>query len=248
MRVAMITGGQPRFTKYLIENYKRIVGATEIDLYFYLWDDYELTDSQLNFSDVEGTLEEKIKSVLPNNVHLKKLTMAKEPKFQESITTEFASKFIGVNYMDNEEKVTKSLLRTFCQRYSLFKSFEQVDKDYDCVIRYRVDCYPDRKIYLNNLDLNSVVTPSNMTHDYLSTTPSFNDKFAIGNMKNMRIYFDAYNQLIPNLLEEPNTIQEETGSCYHVLKNNINFILGDFNYFIVNEERGFGGTKIYKKT
>jgi hypothetical protein len=48
-------------------------------------------------------------------------------------------------------------------------------------------------------------------------------------------------------LEEPNTIQEETGLCYHVLKNNINFILGDFNYFIVNEERGFGGTKIYKK-
>jgi hypothetical protein len=247
MRVAMITGGQPRFKKYWTENYKRMIGATEIDLYFYLWNDYILTDSQLNFSDVEGTLEEKIISVLPNNVHLKKFTMVEEPKFEDIITPEFISKFINVNHLENDERVKKSLTGTFSQRYSLLKAFEMVDKEYDCVIRYRVDCYPDRKINLNEYDLNSIVIPYNMRHDYLRVTPPFNDKFAIGNMENMHTYSDAYNQLVTNLFEEPKTIQEETGLCYHLLKNDVNFTVGEFDYLIVNEERGFGGPKMHKK-
>lgn len=251
MNVAMLAGGQPRFTKYWMENYKRLVGATKIDLYFYLWDDYLLTDSQLNFSDKEGNLVEKIESVLENYVNLKKIVFVNEPTHEDLLKQTNISKFVGLDMIFNESSIKINLQRILSQRCSIFnvyKIMEKMNEEYDCVVRFRTDCYPNKKILLSEYDLkNHIYIPSNMRHSN-GIAPPFNDQFAIGNMHNMKIYCDAFNHFIRNLDEEPKTIQPETSLSYHLVKNKINVVTSDFNYYMINEEQGLGGHKIYKKS
>lgn len=246
----MVAGGQPRFTKYVVENYKRILGASELDLYFYLWNDYILKDSQLNFSDYEGTVEEKIKSVLPQNCKLAKIEFAPEPDFSHLVSDNLINHCMNTNYLTDKPNIIYAITNTLLQRYSCFKAFEMIEKEYDVVVRYRVDCYPDRKIILNDLDLNAGIhIPDNMRHGGIDQLVlCFNDQFAIGNWKNMLIYFNAYNYLIENLFENKYTIQPETGLAYHLYKNNVNVISQRFNYFIVRENKGSGLNSIDKNT
>lgn len=245
MKVAMVAGGQPRFTKYWVENFKRILGASKIDLYFYLWDDYILTDSELNFSDVEGTLEEKIKSVLINNVELKKLVYANEPSFDECLNEPALDKCIGLDGLSNKDGVIWAVKKTMSQRYSIQKAFELVDEEYDCVIRYRMDCYPNKKIDLTGVDLSEGIRiPDNNRWGYFEL---FNDQFAIGNYENMKIYCNMFTHLFENLDEQPITIQPESGLSYHLTKNKIKIIPFGFCYFMNKEERGLGGVTMYKK-
>lgn len=237
MKVALITGGQPRFTKYWIENYKRLVGASQIDLYFYLWKDFELTDSQLNFSDIEGSIEQKIESVLIKNVNLRQVVWTCNPSFSDTINEQLISRLIGTNHLDTYDKVKNSLLKLLSQRYSILQCFSLLKENYDAIIRYRLDCYPDRKINLNeNVFENTIVIPSNNIHGGIAyKSPRFNDKYAIGNMKTMKIYCEMFNYFEQLINEEPLTVQEETGLGYHLIKKNIEIKIGNFNCNLIRE-------------
>lgn len=237
MKVALITGGQPRFTKYWIENYKRLVGASQIDLYFYLWKDFELTDSQLNFSDIEGTIEQKIESVLIKNVNLRQIVWTDNPAFENIINERLIYSLINVNHLDTYNKVETHLKKLLSQRYSILQCFNLLKENYDAIIRYRLDCYPDRKINLNeNVIENTIVIPSNNIHGGIAyKSPGFNDKYAIGNMKIMKIYCEMFNYFEQLINEEPLTVQEETGLGYHLIKKNIEIKVGDFNYHLIRE-------------
>lgn len=264
MKVALITGGQPRFTKYWMENFKRIQGATKIDIYLSLWDNYIIEDSQLNFSDfgddlhfnIQYCIFEKIQSVLPPNVNLRRIEFIEEPSFDSIITEELIQNCIGYDELNTEEQVMSSLKRIFSQRYSIYRAYQMLNDTYDCVIRFRLDGYPDRKISLDDCDLEkTIVIPSNMRYGSAAALMEpakvipFNDQFAIGSIKNMSVYCDMFNSMESNLREYAETIQPETGLCYHLIKNKIDISLSNLNYYLINEYRhnGHAGAKMRKK-
>jgi hypothetical protein len=263
MKVALITGGQPRFTKYWMENFKRIQGASKVDIYLSLWNNYIIEDSQLNFSDFGDNLRsniqycifEKIQSVLTANVNLRRIEFIEEPSFDNIITDELIQNCIGYDELNSMDQVKNALKRIFSQRYSIYRAYQMLNDTYDYVIRFRLDGYPDRKINLDEHNLeNSIVIPSNMRfgslnalNESLKVVP-FNDQFAIGNMQNMKTYCYMFNSMESNLREYAETIQPETGLCYHLVKNKIDISLSNINYYLINEYRhnGHAGAKMRK--
>lgn len=251
MNVAMIASGQPRFTKYLFDNFSRLKGASSIDLYFYIWKDYIIDEGELNIFDSIGSAEEQITKGLPTNCKIKKFVYAEEPTTQELFPKGFenlVSKTHGANQCFEEDILRKSLMNLYLQRYSSLQAFKLLDKNYDCVIRYRPDCFLSEDVNLKELNLEEFIyTPKNLTAGgaHIAGVAPFNDKFAIGNMKNMKIYFHAFDHLYENSLENKETIQEETSLLYHLHKNNV-LISSTLKHYMVYIERGDNNTGMRK--
>lgn len=248
MNVAMIASGQPRYTKYIFDNFFRIKDAKKIDLYFFMWSNYLLTEDDKNIIDGVGSIEEQLVKGLPKNCTLKKYVISEEPSIEQlfqKYNLDFnylISKVIGFNSTTSEEVLKRSITNLYLQRYSCMKAFELLDEEYDCIIRYRPDCYTTNDIYLNELDLeNNIYAPINLgAGGIIPGVPHMNDKFAIGNMKNMKIYFEAFNHLYENQIENGETIQEETSLAYHLVKNNVNIKREKILHYMVKKETGDG--------
>ena len=244
----MVASGQPRYTKYIFDNFFRIKDAKKIDLYFFMWSNYHLTDDDKNILDGVGSIEEQLVKGLPKNCTLKKYVISEEPSLEEIFEKHnldlkcLISRVIGFNFINSVEVLKRTLSNLYLQRYSCMKSFYLLDEEYDCVIRYRPDCYPSNNIYLNELDLeNNIYVPINLgAGGIIQGVPHMNDKFAIGNMKNMKIYFEAFNHLYENQIENGETIQEETSLAYHLVKNNVNIKREKILHYMVRKETGDG--------
>jgi hypothetical protein len=253
MKVAMVASGQPRYTKYIFDNYYRIRDATSIELYFYMWNNYILNDHDKIIFYGEGSVEEQITKGLPENCTIKKFVTESEPSIEKLFPKgldQLVEKTVGANYISLPEDMRVLLINLYMQRYSAMKAFELLDKEYDCVIRYRTDCFPADDIFLKQLNLDDIIyTPINLTAGgIVNKVPTMNDKFAIGNMKNMKVYFDAFHSLYDDQMENKELVQQETSLAFHLVKNNINVHTGPngIRHFMVGIEKGDGGRRLQK--
>lgn len=242
----MVASGQPRYTKYIFDNYHRIKDATNIDLYFYMWNNYILRDEDKNIFYGGGPVEEQIKKGLPKNCVIKKFVTENEPSIEKLFNNELElliEKSLGANHIFEPDKMRTSLTDLYFQRYSAMKAFQLIDKEYDCVIRYRPDCFLADDVYLKQINLDEgIYVPRNLGGG------GMNDQFAIGNMKNMKVYFDAFNSLFVDQMKNKELVQQESSLKYHLIKNNINIhgLPSNARYFIVRIEKGDGGKKLQR--
>jgi hypothetical protein len=239
MKVAMLYGGEPRFKKYLPLNYTRLTNFSKVDLYFCLWQDYEYNDMNLNFSDIEGNIINKIESCLPHNFRLRNFIEIQKPEITEK-KEKIKSNILFSNISYFSPNLDEYVERLLYQKNALYECFSLIREDYDCIIRYRVDGYPTKKINLKELNLDDYVyTPHNIRQGISDIYPRINDQFAIGNFHNMKTYFDNYNHIEKYVEMDPKNGQFETCLSCHLVENDIKMKPGNFGYHLIREDTGF---------
>ena len=236
----MLYGGEPRFKRYFPLNYTRLENFSKIDLYFCLWQDYEYNDMNLNFSDIkEENIITRIQSCLPKNVHLKNLIEIPRPDISEK-SKKIKSDMLFSNIPYFLPDIDNYVERLLYQKNALYECFKLISEDYDCIIRYRVDGYPTKKINLNELNLDDYIyAPHNMRQGISDIYPRLNDQFAIGNFYNMKIYFDNYNNIEKYVQKDPKNGQFETCSSCQLSENGVKIEHSKFGYNLIREDTGF---------
>lgn len=109
--------------------------------------------------------------------------------------------------------------------YSINKSIELIDKEYDVIIRFRGDLLLKNKWELIEFN-NELVLP------LYGNFGGYNDQIAYGSFKNMKIYSEIINNInyycINNCLFNPEILLKN-----HLDKNNITIIRQDIDYDLI---------------
>lgn len=228
MRVALISGGHPRFTGDFIALMHQLTGFESADLYLNFW------NSDWASTEAEGSA--RIESVLLPNYRLAKLKITEQPAWELPPHTL------------PHPPATPENIRWWYQRrigmwQSLYMAFDLIDQDYDLVIRFRPDGMINTVLDLRSLNVqDDIVIPKNgcgWNHWPV------NDQFAVGTYNSMRLYTDIgrqYNQLVVE--SDPQWEHNGHGnwSGEHILghylnKNNIKYRLENFDHVLTTRGR-----------
>ena len=230
MRIALITGGQPRFTPDFIRLMSQLKGFDSADLYFNFW------TSDWASSEEEG--RKKVEAILPPNYRLAKLKIVDQPQHCLPLHELY-------HPPAQPENINWWYARRFGQAMSLSMAFDLIDQDYDLVVRFRLDGVLDREIDLSKLDFTNTdlifpADPKAGFDDY-----KINDQFAIGTQAGMKFYcgigkeFEKY-----VLLSDPEweCNGHGTWSLEHLMgtymkAHNRTQTLGNFNHYINTQGR-----------
>lgn len=222
MKVALVTGGQPRFTPDSVRLLNQIKGVESADLYTCFWDTDWAHDSQ--------TAKSKIERILPPNFKVARSEIVDLPSYTLPTST------VPLDPPE-PENVHWWYKRNWAQISSLTMAFELIDKEYDAVIRFRLDTHLDRDIYLDRYDLvnNSIIFPAGPNCG--NPEIPMNDQFAIGTYEGMKRYFSLskrFNEIIP--LADPNWDTSPHGRwrgewilAFYMLHIGQPLVYGDFN-------------------
>lgn len=233
MKIALITGGQPRFTKDFIIFMNQLTGFKSADLYMVMW--------KSEWADNDETARAKIEKILLPNYNLKKIKVIEEPPVKYPPHT--------VNIAPPEpENIAWWFKRGRAQFLSLSLAHDLVDESYDAVIRFRLDGRLDRMLDVSKLSLGeNFLTPSNADSGFDDF--HINDQFAIGTQESMKFYFDfgkQYEKIVP--IADPNWASDGvtrgawTWSTEHLIgaymkMHNKPRLVGDFNHIINTQGR-----------
>lgn len=173
MKIALIAGGQPRFTQDFLTLLNQLKGFNIADLYLNLW------SSEWATTDKEA--EEKVLRILPPNVRVGKIRIMDQPEYDLPPHTNTLP-------APEPENVQWWYKREHGQCTSLMLAFDLIEQEYDAVIRFRLDGCLDRDVDLSELDLinNDLILPAGPLagfDDY-----PLNDQFAIGTQAGMEFY------------------------------------------------------------
>jgi len=213
MRVAILFAGQPRFRKSLDDLIKNIIGYSQLDWYFYFWNNsihrmYHPIDlvspKWSNISSREWAVE-NIKNKLSWPPHILAGLDYSEIVYKDPLQSQYSSLYRA------------DRMRREC---------EKIHGKYDLVIKARLDdCIShvnltDIKLHLEQ-EPNIIYTPSKNKH-YIQGY-GMGDHFAISSSENMKIYTDLILH-ITNYLEQGFPPHHEGLMAYHLSVNNIKLI------------------------
>ena len=189
MKVALITGGQPRFTPDFVTVLSQIQGIESADIYMNLWNS--------NWATTEDEGRQKVENILPPNYKLAKLKLVDQPVYELPAHTTV----LEPPYPENVQWCYK---RRLGQIQSLSMAFDLIDQDYDAIIRFRLDGSLDRPIDVSQFDL--------ANNDMIMPEPRVGrmdfpicDQFFIGTYKGAKFFCDLakeFNKYV--LLSDPN--------------------------------------------
>jgi len=213
MRVAILFAGQPRFRKTLDDLVKNITGYTQLDWYFYLWNNsthrmyhpINLVPEQWTTISSRDWAVENIKSKLSWPPHILAGLDVSEIVYKDPLQSQYS----GIFRADR--------MRQAC---------EKIHGKYDLVIKARLDdCIShvnltDIKLHLDQ-EPNLIYTPLKNQHHI--QTYGMNDHIAISTSENMKIYTDLILH-ITNYLESGFPRHAEGLLSYHLSNNNIKLI------------------------
>lgn len=214
MRVAILFSGQPRFRKSLDDLVKNIIGYTQLDWYFYLWNNsynrlhynpISLVPAPwMNISSRDWAVE-NIKSKLPWPPNILAGLDVSEIVYQDPLFSQFSSLYRA------------DRMRQQC---------EEIHGKYDLVIRARLDdCMShvnlsDIKLHLDQ-EPNIIYTPSKNKHHVHGY--GMNDHIAISTSENMKIYTNLISN-ITTYMESGFPHHAEGLLSYHLSSNNIKLV------------------------
>jgi hypothetical protein len=178
MKIALVTGGQPRFTTDFVMLMNQLTGFEQADFYMTLW----TTDWAIN--EVEA--RQKIEKTLLPNYKLAKVQIVDEPP------TVYPPHDVPL-VPPREQNVAWWYRRLYVQSLVLAWANDLIDQKYDAVVRFRLDGCLDRVLDLSSLDLsaNQLILPAR--------GKLINDQFAVGTQEFMKLYFD-FGKQIPELV------------------------------------------------
>ena len=185
MKIALVSGGQPRFTPDFIRLMTLLKGFDTADIYLNLW--------ASDWADNNEQARSKVEKILLPKYNLAKINIVDQPP------SEFPP---HINPIDAPEQgnIHWWYRRGLGQSLSLSMAFDLIDQPYDAIIRFRLDGCIDRELDISKLYLinNELITPNNAP-DGLDDC-KINDQFAIGTQEGMKFYCGIgkeYKELVP---------------------------------------------------
>ena len=173
MKIAMVYGGQPRFTQEFIDVMDRLKGFGTADIYMVLW--------RTDWAQDDAAAADRISKVLKTPYRLAKIKVVNEPAYEFPPGGEHLSP-------PNNQNTAWWYSRLHIQSLGLAWAFDLIDQDYDCVVRFRGDGSVNRTIDLRSINLSTtpLVTPNNGQAGFPDL--KLNDQFAIGTQSAIGIY------------------------------------------------------------
>lgn len=236
MKVALFTGGLPRFTIDFIRLMEQLHGFSSADIYMTLWkSDWAFTNEQART---------KIEKILLPKYKLSKIEIVDQPKLN-----------FPNNKYDNLPIEFGDLRWYYLRRVAMFKSLELaydlIESNYDMVIRFRLDGQLTSSLDLANIDIQkeNLLIPRNgngYPHQLI------NDCFSIGTRTSNDFYKHVgwqFDQLMiensPRWEENPHTWAPEYLIADYLRKNKIKYRLGDFDHVLTTQGRSVYTDKHY---
>jgi hypothetical protein len=224
MKIALITGGQPRFTPDFIDLMDQLTGFDSADIYMCLWSSEWATDN------TEARI--KIEKVLPPKYSLAKVSIVDEPQYVLPPHT----LNLPVETLGNIRWFYK---RRFAQAMALSLTYDLVDQDYDLMVRFRLDGKLSGQLDLDQQDLTQGIIIPN---DFPSTEGivMINDQFAIGTQEDMKFYCGigrTFPDIVPESEPSWETLPHGKWALEHLLgkyyqKHQKIYRLGKFSHYI----------------
>jgi hypothetical protein len=229
MKIALITGGQPRFTPDFITLLSQIQGMESADIYMNLWNSDWAKDEE------EG--RHKVEKILPPNYKLAKLKLVDQPPYEmPAHNVPLAA--------PEPENIQWWYKRKIGQIQSLSMAFDLIDQEYDAVIRVRLDGCLDKPIDVRQFDL--------VNNDMIMPEPRVGrkdfpicDQFFIGTHTGVKFFCDLakdFNKYVvlsdPNWANNPHgswSLEDIIGTYY--LHNNKRVDPGNFRSYINTQGR-----------
>jgi len=180
MKIAMFTGGQPRFTEDFLTLLKQLSGFESADLYIALWKSDWVTNEE------EGV--RKINKILPTPYKLAKLSIIDEPHCELPPHT--------LNHPPEEyTNIRWWYRRRRGQLLSLSYAFDLIDKPYDAYVRFRLDGCLDKNLDISTLDLtnNEFIMPGWPLCGYPGR--KLCDQFSVGTYEGMKFFCNLGKQV-----------------------------------------------------
>jgi hypothetical protein len=216
MKVALCISGRDNWGMisypFLVDSFINISDTIKVDVFYHSWN----SDSRV--------------------VHLwkpKKLIIDSEEISYQNILKKVK---IEIDY--NKEHDSNRVYTTLLMHYGIHRIISEVS-GYDYIIRVRPDVFLYEKIDLTKI-LNEIKNDKydiwipNKTFNY--SPKGYNDQFAIGSEKNMKIYANTYNELSTYIKENSRWFPEEF-LYLHLTKNNIRVYQEDVYYQLIRDVR-----------
>lgn len=222
MKIALIAGGQPRFTNSFATLMNQLRGFDRADIYMCLWKTPAATTA------VEARAQ--IDPILRPGYCIKKIKVIDQPEFElppHRLTYNFEEKeSLGWWY-----KRRRGMWESIRQAYNL------IDDSYDMVIKFRPDGRLDRIVDVNQYLNEELVFPSN--HRNGLADMKICDQFVFGTQEGLKFYtslIDHFNDYIPQVYPDWESDLHEWSSehllGHHLLINKKTQTVGDYQHLL----------------
>lgn len=222
MRIAMITGGQPRFTDDFLVLLQQLYGFSSADIYMNFW------TSPWAKSEEEAIA--KVKRILPSPYNVSRINIVDEPE-------QILPPHILEHPAEEPENIRWWYRRRKGQLLSLSMAFDLVPDEYDLIVRFRLDGCIDRRLDLRSLDLtnNDLILPEGPKSGFPGN--GLCDQFSVGTYQGMKFFCGLAKQINHYIvLSDPNWEYNGHGdwspehlfATYYKLHNK-QFVFGPFN-------------------
>ena len=230
MKVAIILGGQPRFTAAFQILLNQLQGFDSADMFMCLWSTPWATNVQQARAKIVPLLESYPK------YNLRNLIVLPQPQYK-----------LPPHSKDHNTEEKESVRWWYKRRYGMWLSsylaYYLIDQQYDAVIKIRGEGHLDRDLDISKLDLSSnLIFPSAPRHGRLGK--EICDQFVVGTHKGMEFYVDMVNRIdsyIPEVCSywEDNVHDwaSEHLLSYHLDKYSVQQVLGDFKHILKGHGR-----------
>lgn len=185
MKIALINGGQPRFTPDFLLLMEQLQGFDQADLYLNFWNSAWASNEQ--------EARNKIERILQPKYSLAKVALVNEPPYE-----------LPPHKLDHAPATPENIRWWFQRRIGMWRSlkmaFDLIDKDYDAVIRFRPDGHLGNSLDISKLDLknNELLFPTAVRCGFDDFKVC--DQFAVGTVTGMKFYCglaDCFTEYVP---------------------------------------------------
>lgn len=229
MKVALFTGGLPRFTVDFLNLMDQLKGFDSADIFISLW--------KTDWANTNELARNKIEKILKPKYNLARIEVVDTPQinFPSNKLNYVTNEFGGVNWY---------YYRRVAQLQSLRLAYNLINEEYDYIIRFRVDGQLNKELNLNNIDLktNNLIIPKNGCG-----YPQWliNDQFSIGTYSSISFYKTIAEDFDKLMYESDPTWElnpHGNWSCEHLIgyylnKNNVKYVLGNFDHMLCTQGR-----------
>lgn len=187
MKIALIGGGQPRFTQEFIVLLSQLKGFDQADIYFNFW-----TSSWV---DNEEQGREKIESILPSQYRLADLKIVNQPSYE-------LPPHVKQHASESYPNVHWAYKRRLGMWLSTQMAFDLINGQYDAVLKVRPDGMLTSELDVSKLDLinNDLIFPNAPRNGHKGK--EICDQFVIGTYKGLEFYSNLANyfrQYVPEV-------------------------------------------------
>jgi hypothetical protein len=228
MKVAIILGGQPRFTEAFKILMQQLQGFDQADFFMCLW--------KTDWASTSQEARSKIEPMLLPNYNLKNLIVMSQPQYQ-----------LPQCKKDHPTEDKGGVRWYYKRRYGMWLSsyiaYHLIDQKYDLVIKARGDGRLDRAVNLSSIDLSpKLIFPSYPRHGHPGG--EICDQFVFGSHEGMAFYVDMVNKMndyIPQVCsfweDDPHEWASEHLLNWHLVQNNLPQCIGDYKHILKYEGR-----------